>query len=412
MRVILWLRYYSALLVLGGLLAVWFTPQAHATQLRGLSFEVGQSVERITILTSGKLDRKSMFLLHKPDRLVIDFARFSAHQASLPETYRGKLIKSVRSGAHRKSMTRLVFDLTKPIDIIASYNVQPAGSLWRYVIDIRKAVNAKNSTINTASSKGGKQKPTAQNTVKNTRPKPLAASVNVSSKRIAEKAKRKVIVIDPGHGGKDPGALGRLHKEKDLTLRFAKALKKALAKTGKFQVYLTRDKDRFIALKSRVDIARKHKAHLFISLHADSNPNKKAKGLSIYTLSETASDAESAALAARENKSDIIDGIDLGEADEDVADILIDLLQRETMSKSNALAEMLINALKRRVALLHRSHRFAGFRVLKAPDTPSVLIELGFLSSRDDERRLASPAYRAQVASALTKGITRYLAAQ
>lgn len=372
-------------LLLLGLLAV--PVNGWAAKLQGFSFETGQAVERITILTDAKLKQKQAFLLNNPDRLVLDFEKFEANQASLPENYRGKLIKSVRTGTYKKETTRIVFDLTVPVDIIASYHVEPVGSLWRYVMDIRKKPGV----------------------IANRVPAAIAPTEKVAAKKPEAQKSKPIIVLDPGHGGQDPGALGSLHKEKDITLRFAKALEQMLEASGEYEVLLTRDSDRFIALKQRVDFARAHKAALFISLHADSNPNEKAKGLSIYTLSETASDAESAALAARENKSDIIDGVDLGSADADVADILIDLTQRETMSTSAILADDLVRSLKGKIPLLPRPHRYAGFRVLKTLDIPAVLIEIGFLSNKEDEKRLASPQYRKLVAETLMKGIKRYL---
>ena len=217
-----------------------------------------------------------------------------------------------------------------------------------------------------------------------------------------------LVVIDPGHGGVDPGTLapGGI-EEKDIVLAYAKALQGKLLKSGKYRVMLTRTNDRFIALRERIAIARKAGAALFISLHADSAPDN-VRGLSIYTVSEKASDEEAGALAARENKADVLAGMDLSTEREDVAGILISLAQRETNNHSATLADALVASLNHKVKLLQKSHRFAGFAVLKAPDIPSVLVELGFLSHRDDRKLLQSSSYRDKVTDGLAAGIDSY----
>ena len=200
--------------------------------------------------------------------------------------------------------------------------------------------------------------------------------------------------------------------ERDITLNFAQALSRALLKTGRYRTKLTRNDDHFVMLNDRVDISRKAKADLFVSFHADSNPNPDARGLSIYTVSATASDKQSEALAERENKSDIITGLDLNTTDANVANILIDLTQRETMNKSTSFADAIVASLDPHINRLGGTHRFAGFRVLKAPDIPSVLIELGFITNEQDERLLLSADYRDLVIASVIKGIDHYYAAQ
>lgn len=401
--------YKWALAAVLPILCLWLiTPNAMAKQarLQGFAFEIGKTVERITILSSAKLVQKKAFLLDSPNRLVLDFEAFKAEQAGLPENYRGKLISSVRTGAHGKNATRIVFDLTTQVEVIASYQVKPEGALWRHVVDIKKKTRP--SAANTTKPP---VKKATKITSKPAKKAPQKAPAKKKKQEITNnwRGKKSVIVIDPGHGGKDPGALGSLHKEKDLTLRFAKVLKQKLEAKKRYKVLLTREKDAFLPLRKRVAFAQKHKADLFISIHADSNPNKKAKGVSVYTLSETASDEESAALAAHENSADIIDGVDIGVNDEDVADILIDLTQRETMRVSANLADVMVKHLKGKVPLVTRAHRYAGFRVLKTFDIPSILVELGFLSNKEDERRLASSKYRDLTSTALARGIDSYL---
>lgn len=326
--------------------------------------------ELLKFNANGPVEIRKVFTLSKPDRVVIDVATVKSARLSVPRLYKGKLLKSLRFGQFDASTSRLVLDVSQPARIIASEGGAP------FTVEIAAAsVDGKDSAGATQS-------------------KPL-------------------IIIDAGHGGQDPGALGANDThEKDITLNYARALRDGLVATGRYRVKLTREDDRFIMLHDRVEMARKVKGDIFISLHADSNPKGDARGLSIYTLSENASDDEAAALAERENKVDIIPGIDLNTADPDVASILIDLTQRETMNKSSIFAEAVVASLHPKIRKLDKTHRYAGFRVLKAPDIPSVLVELGFLSNSQDERLLLTKEYRDAVVDSIVKGIDRYRAAE
>ncbi|MCR6631721.1 MAG: N-acetylmuramoyl-L-alanine amidase [Magnetospirillum sp.] len=220
---------------------------------------------------------------------------------------------------------------------------------------------------------------------------------------------KPVVVIDPGHGGVDPGAIGVSGiYEKYITLAVARELKAALEKNGRYKVYLTRDRDIFIRLRDRIAIARQYNADLFISLHADSVANPQLKGLSVYTLSQNASDSEAQALADKENKADLIAGIDLSHESADVANILIDLAQRETMNRSAGFAGGVVDEVGREANLLGNTHRFAGFAVLKAPDVPSVLIEMGYLSNEAEERNLRQPEHRVKLAKSISRAVDRF----
>jgi N-acetylmuramoyl-L-alanine amidase len=219
------------------------------------------------------------------------------------------------------------------------------------------------------------------------------------------------IVIDAGHGGKDPGAIGVGEiKEKDITLAAAQELERQLQDLGRFKVYLTRRDDRFILLPERVRIARSQNADLFISLHADmAADGAHTDGLSIYTLSDTASDAQTEKLAAQENKVDLLAGVDLSGAQEDVASILIDLAMRENMNQSRFFAGKVVKSMQKGgISLLPKPQRYAGFAVLKAADIPSVLIEMGFLSNPAEARRLQDGAHRRRLMKNLTQGILQY----
>lgn len=222
-------------------------------------------------------------------------------------------------------------------------------------------------------------------------------------------AQKPMIVIDAGHGGEDPGALS-VHGayEKEITLAAALEAKRQLEATGRYRVGLTRDKDFFIPLRDRTAKARALGADLFISLHADSIGTDKVRGMSVYTLSDKASDREAESLAARENRSDAIVGLDLSAESAEVAGILIDLAQRQTRNSSARFANLVAQELGREVPLLPKPLRSAGFAVLTAPDVPSVLIEMGYLSHETDAKLLASPAHRRKMAAGLVRAIDAY----
>ena len=224
-------------------------------------------------------------------------------------------------------------------------------------------------------------------------------------------ARRRIIALDPGHGGADPGTIGiNGVLEKEVTLDLANRLRRLIEATGRYDVVLTRDADVFVSLRDRMEQARRTDAALFISIHADSLGDSRLRGASVYTLSDQASDAEAARLANKENRADIIAGTDLSAHDEVVAGILIDLAQRVTNNKSIEFADVLTTELADVTALVRNTRRFAGFVVLKSPDVPSVLLELGYLSNPTDAANLALPEYRDKLARATLRAIDRYFA--
>jgi N-acetylmuramoyl-L-alanine amidase len=221
-----------------------------------------------------------------------------------------------------------------------------------------------------------------------------------------------LIVIDAGHGGHDPGSSSGDGKtaEKDIALAIAKEIQAELILSHKVRVALTRGDDRFLVLAERREIARRLGADLFISVHCDSAPNPAARGASIYTLSDTSSDRVAAALAARENKADVINGVDLNRETSDVSSILIDLARRETMNVSSAFATLLQKQLSPVIGLKPTFHKFAGLMVLKAPDVPSVLLETGYISNDDDLALLTSTGYRAKIALGVRRAVEAHFA--
>ena len=224
--------------------------------------------------------------------------------------------------------------------------------------------------------------------------------------------RRHLVAIDPGHGGIDPGTIGASGTyEKQITLATALELAQAIERAGRFQILLTRHRDSFVPLRERVARARAHNAELFLSIHADAFPDAEMRGLSVYTLSDRASDRETAALAARENGADLVGGVNLSRQPREIGQILLDLERRQTMNRSSALAQDVVAELGREVTLLEKPHRSAGFAVLTAPDIPSVLVEIGTLSNPAEERLLRQPAYRRRLAQGLLRAIERYFAA-
>ena len=222
----------------------------------------------------------------------------------------------------------------------------------------------------------------------------------------------RLVALDPGHGGIDPGAIspGRVY-EKDITLATARELARQLAVTGRFRPLLTRRADIFVPLRERVALVRAHRAELFLSIHADALPDSTMRGLSVYTLSDQASDRETAALAVRENRDNFVAGINLSRQPRDIAPVLLDLARRQTNNRSLTLAHAVVAELGHAVPLLEKPHRAAGFAVLTAPDMPSVLVELGCLSNRVEERLLPQRAYQQRLAHALLRAIEDYFAA-
>ena len=240
---------------------------------------------------------------------------------------------------------------------------------------------------------------------------PPGAKHKPSASRPARKPAR-VIALDPGHGGADPGAISphRIY-EKNITLATARELAHQLDATGRYRAVLTRNSDQFVPLRERVARARLRHAELLLSIHADALPDHELRGLSVYTLSDQASDRETAALAARENREDFVVGVKLSRQPREIGAILLDLLRRQTNNRSLLLARGVVGELGRTVPLLEKPHRSAGFVVLNAPDIPSALVELGCLSNREEERLLPQPAYQRRLAQGLLRAIDDYFAA-
>lgn len=364
---------------------------------------IGSGVGNIRIVFDAGLDFEyKVFLLDSPKRLVIDVIGASINpRIESNGVVDNALIYGARVGAEQNRETRVVFDLKKSIIIKKVFMLPPQSSFgWRFVVDIEAASDRqfKDSIGNDKMFFSKEYVPASKR-----------SNSSASNNRTQQNSKKRIVVLDPGHGGKDPGAIGYSGVyEKNITLAMARELKALLDKDPRYKVYMTRNNDIFISLGERVRIARKYDADLFLSIHADSARNRNAIGLSVYTLSETASDKEAAALAERENKADIIAGLNLVEHSKEVSDILINLAQRETMNRSSEFATCMVGEMRKSVKLVSNTHRFAGFAVLKAPDVPSVLLEMGYLSNRNEERLLKQKSYRNKLAVATKKAIDIY----
>ena len=378
-------------------MAVFMAMPAVAGEVKDIRLGVSPERTRVVLDLSQNVDF-SVFLLDKPRRVVVDLPTLN-WPSKTPSA--DGLVGNLRFGQFTAAQSRLVIDVAKPIRIAKSFVLKPSSGLpHRLVIDLvpsTASAFAKQVSKDRAAKEAG-----AKKSAQTAPPPPPKTSRKPNSK--------PVIVLDAGHGGVDPGAHGRRAREKTVTLEFTRELAKQLRRTGKYKVYLTRNRDIYIPLRQRVNIARKHNADLFISIHADAIKRKSVRGMSIYTLSETASDKEAAALAAKENQSDIIAGIDFADQPAEVANILIDLAQRETKNLSVKFANLVVDHARGKTRLLQRTHRFAGFRVLKAPDVPSVLVELGFLTNRSDEKQLVSASWRRKMAGALVNSTNAYFA--
>lgn len=344
------------------------------------------------------------FTLSDPYRVIIDLPevsfRFPQGQG---EEGRG-LISAFRYGLFAPGKSRIVLDVTGPVSIESAFVRKPQnGQPARLIVDL-KATDLK--TFERRAEAASKF-PSSNAEVKQARLKHSRDGKNALA------ADRPVIVIDPGHGGIDSGAVSRKgNLEKDIVLAVAQSLRDKLVETDLFDVVMTRDEDIFIPLDDRVRIGREASAALFISIHADSFRMRAISGATVYTLSDRASDVQAAALAERENRADIVAGLSLGDEQDAVTDILLDLVRRETKNLSVVFARNIVHELKTATRLNKNPHRYAGFRVLKAPDVPSVLVELGYLSNDDDEKRLQDDAWQEKVSEAIAHAVERHLQPQ
>ncbi|MCB1591307.1 MAG: N-acetylmuramoyl-L-alanine amidase [Alphaproteobacteria bacterium] len=394
------------------LLTLTAVVRANALSVDDVRFGIHSDKVRM-VLDLSQISDYRVFTLENPYRLIIDMKTFEWRAGKVPKPPQAGIV-DIREGPLQPGISRIVFDLNRPVGIQSAFLLPRQGSIPdRLVIDYRSVSGAefkkgKETILGTLSltdiqpgetggstfALGGKLPP-----IPGTKP---AKQTNKTDKRR--------IVIDPGHGGVDPGAIGinNIH-EKNVVLALSKELKNELENTGRYEVLLTRENDSFVKLANRVSFARKHNANLFVSIHADTIHKPNVSGTSVYTLSKKASDAQTEKLAEKENRADLIAGIDLSTEDEQVVNILYDFARTETMNESKFFANTLVRQMKNaNVNLLENPSRHAGFAVLKAPDVPSILIEAGFMSNNREAALLNTAKHRKKIAVAIRKGIDAF----
>ncbi|AZO30261.1 N-acetylmuramoyl-L-alanine amidase [Mesorhizobium sp. M1B.F.Ca.ET.045.04.1.1] len=360
----------------------------------------GDATKTRIVMTFDREPDVKWFLLRGPNRLVVDLPRTRFALDAKDVKPRG-LVRAVRFGDQGQG-SRLILTGKGPfavdkLDVLKNDD----GSGYRIAIDMSAASEREfdealaNQSLTTGSTvsadKGGR----------------------VGTGPISAPGHRFTVVIDPGHGGVDGGAESAGGTvEKNVTLAFATELRGKLAAVGKYDVYMTRENDVYLTLDDRVRIARQHEADLLISIHADTIAVKGLRGATVYTLSDKASDPEAQALADRENLSDQFAGMKIEDDNKEVTDILIDLIRRETHGFSMSFAHTLVGQLSTSVGLINNPQRSAGFKVLKAPDVPSVLVELGYLSNSKDEAQLLSADWRGKAAQSITNAVALFAAAK
>ena len=359
------------------------------------------------------------FALADPDRVVVDVPQINFQLPAGTGTAGRGLIKAFRYGLVMPGGSRIVFDLTGPAKIVNSSVLEAAnGQPSRLVLEFAETDRASFAQSLTTESRpelrpaitDAEAKSDAGPGPKPADSKPSDSKPSNSKPEAADS--RPLIVIDPGHGGPDNGTQADGQNEKSLVLAFGLALRDRIEKTGKYRVIMTRTDDTFIPLNDRVKIARSQSAALFVSIHADFLPHREGdvQGATIYTVSDRASDAEAERLAEAENKADAIGGVNLTEEPTDVADILIDLAQRETRTFSNRFARLLAGEMKNATRMYKHPLKSAGFRVLKAPDVPSVLVELGYVSNKSDLEHLVSENWRSKTVGSMAQAIDAFFA--
>ncbi len=367
---------------------------AASLEVQDLRIGIRGNATRFVIDLNAKIEPR-IFGLPDPFRIVIDMPEVVFALPPDRLGARGGLVERLRYGLFRPGTSRFVLDLTHSAKVSQTFMLKPDGAKpWRLVIDLTPTDRAGFVSA---------MQPTPRIKAQKAPDPPLRTAP-------VQRA-FPVVVLDAGHGGVDPGAIGLSGSyEKDIVLAFAKEIKRQLEAGGRVKVVLTRERDLFLPLRERVQTARHADADLFLSLHVNSHKSRSIRGFSAYTLSEKASDAEADALAAKENKADVIGGLNLGTYSDDVQNILIDFAQAKTNELSVRFArDILVKEVSRSVRLVTRPWRSAGFAVLKAPDVASVLVELGYVTNRKEERLLRDAKYRRNLSAAITRAVVQYL---
>jgi N-acetylmuramoyl-L-alanine amidase len=393
-----WIAALAIVIVLswGGLAR---TPlAAEATAIRDIRIATHGEATRVVIDLNRRVSFRHL-TLDQPPRLAIDLPEVAWEVPPVNGARVVGLVQGLRFGRFRPGVSRIVLDVAQPFEVSRVFELPPSGGHGhRIVTDLMEA----RAPITQAG--GPASAVDEQHTGLVVLPPPKKEPPPAPSKR--------VLVIDPGHGGIDPGAIGSGGTyEKDVVLAMALDSRRRLEATGRYEVVMTRDSDRIVRLRDRLQVARESDGELFLSLHADSLVKApEVRGASVYTLSEQASNEEAARLASKENRADILAGLDLSDQEDIVTEILIDLAQRDANNRSVQMADHFVSELKSVTKMARQRRSQAGFVVLKSPDMPSVLIELGYLSNAEDEQALRDPDHLARLAGAMVEAIDQYFA--
>jgi N-acetylmuramoyl-L-alanine amidase len=376
--------------------------------------QVSASENAVMIYFDDVVNKASVFSLSGPDRIAVDITGATpGHAASI-----GGPISLVRQAQFDNDTARIVFDLQEPA-VITGGAFSADGKSLRLEMRATEGRQYFGSGLGGSSVRKEIVPPAEFRSAPPKKQYEVTAPIgkgslkgNLPKVSGPNDTTLPLVVIDAGHGGHDPGAINPVSgkREKDVTLAIARSIRAELIKSGRVRVALTRDADKYLVLQNRFEIARKMDANLFISIHADAAENAEANGATVYTLSEVASDREAQKLASRENKADIINGINLGGADANVSSILIDLTQRETMNVSADFAKLLLREARPNMRLRSNSHKFASFVVLKAPDTPSILFETGYISNDNDAAFLSSASGQQKIGRSVASAIQVHFA--
>lgn len=360
---------------------------AFATQIRNARLWRSDDKLRLVLDLSGPVQYKT-FSLTSPERVIIDLSGAGLSGDFSQLALKNSGITSIRSGHFGKSDTRIVLDLATPMQLNSFLLPPQDGQGHRLVLDLTSATHAPRQIA--------------------AEPLPLVAPVDK-----AHPKRDIIVVVDPGHGGKDPGAIGsKGQREKDVVLSIAQLLAKRLKREKGFDVKLVRNDDFFVPLRKRVDIARQHKADMFISVHADAAPRLTASGASVYALSEGgATSATARFMAQRENGADLLGAttlLNLKDKDPMLAGVILDMSMNATIASSLQLGSSVLGSLQSITTLHQKRVEQAGFAVLKSPDVPSILVETGFISNTQDAQRLVTARHQQAVADGLFEGLKSY----
>lgn len=367
---------------------------AGVNQITELRIQKYPQQSRLVLDATKPIHYRQLILRH-PDRLVFDIKRAHLVRDFMPSLLENTPIRDIRSRTTKRKL-RIVFDLKHKVGV-HSFTLLPAkpNGYYRLVIDLqwKKALPSPRKMYFTA------YHPPAK------RPRKLITPLPAP-----KRPRNVVVVIDPGHGGKDPGAIGRRRtREKKIVFQIAKRLQRSIDQQPGFTAYLTRKGDYYLTLRQRLAIARRYKADMFVAIHADAYKNRRAHGASVFALSQRGASSEAARwLARQENESELMGGVDLNDKTNLLKSVLINLSQTATIRAGFRIGERIIHSLGNVGRLHHRRVEQAAFVVLKSPDIPSLLVETGFISNPREERKLRNPIYQQRLASAVMQGIRAY----